>query len=111
MEESPEFQKLSMNIDSAKEESDRLLLEGKITEDQYNRNITVLAYEYVVNGYPFDGVIMLINADQSYFVGKILDHFREDEDFFTKCSVMFEILYYSKLVPRDIIKSNSWPKA
>ncbi len=49
MDELDPFQILNLQANHIKEELDAMLTSKEITEDTYNKNITMLAYEFAVN--------------------------------------------------------------
>jgi hypothetical protein len=105
------FEVLSMQADIIKEDLDKMLMDKTIGEDEYNKNISALAYEYAINGFPDDCILMLLSLKGDYFQGDGIRHFKEDEAFFSKCYVMFEVLSFVGHVPPDAFCTQATAKA
>ncbi len=101
MSELDPFEVLAMQSDMIKESLDKMLVDRSITEDDYNKNIASLAYEYAINGFPDDCVLTLLFLKGDYFQGAGIQHFKDDEDFFSKCYVILEVLNFIGHVPND----------
>ncbi len=111
MEELDPFYLLNIQADHVKAELDNMLVQKKITEDDYNMNITSLAYEYAINGFMDDCLIMLLNVRSNYFNNAAISKFKEDDIFFNKCQIMFELLAYVGKVPYDIMTTQKEAQA
>ncbi len=105
------FELLLMQADIVKEDLDRLSTEKSISDAEYNKNISILAYEYGINGFPDDCLLMLMNLKGDYFQEDAIQHFKDDESFFSKCYLMFEVLNFIGHVPGDAFATQPIAKA
>ncbi len=95
------FEVLSMQSEMIKESLNKMLSDNSITEAEYNKNITSLAYEYAINGFPDDCVLTLLLLKGDYFQQSGIQHFKDDDTFFSKCYVILEVLNFIGYVPND----------
>lgn len=77
-----------------KQELEYALKDKIITEDEYSRSISELAYVFAINGQPEDCIIMLANVKNDYFKNAAIQHFRQDSGFHNRCSTVLEIFEY-----------------
>lgn len=106
-----EFELLQMQSDQIKDELDTMLATKEITEQTYNKNITSLAYEFALNGFSEDCILMMLNIKGNYFVGDAVVHMDADEAYYKKCIFIFEILSFLGYVPYDILATQKEGKA
>ena len=102
---------LNLHNNSAKEDLDEMLEAGLISEDQYNKIIVTLAYDYALNGNSDECLLMLINIKSDYFKKEALDHFKDDQEFFDKCIFLFEVLTYLGHIEYDVLATQPLGKA
>ncbi len=89
--------------DMLKEQLDMAFNERIIDEDEYNKSIAELSYLYAINGFPDDCILMLMNLKGDYFQDIGIQHFKEDNEFFSKCYVILEVLNFIGYVPFDAL--------
>jgi hypothetical protein len=105
------FEMLNMQASYIKSELDYMFETKQITEDNYNKDIVSLAYEYALNRFAEDCLKMLFNIKNNYFKLRAQDHFKEDAIYFAKCSLIFEVLSFVGKVPYDILCTQKLAKA
>lgn len=105
------FKVLNMQVNHIKEELDYMLNNKQMSEEDYNKNIVLLAYEYSINGFPDDCLLMLLNTTPNYFNKIAPTQFKEDEVYFTKCTLIFEVLAHIGYTPYDIMCNQPEAKA
>lgn len=103
MEELDANEVLMMQVEHIKDALDSMFKEGKMDENSYNKEISLLSYELAINGFPEECMKMLFNIKNDYFKNEAVRHFEQDEEFFSKCSILFEVLSYAGKVPYDIL--------
>lgn len=111
MEPLDEFQILALQIDILKKELDDNHANEQISDEDYNKQIAILAYQFAINKFPDECLEMLLNIKGDYFKKEAVKHFKEDESFFNQCSFIFEILSFLNFVPYDIMATQSAAKA
>lgn len=107
MEELDSFSVLSLQASHIKEELDEMLKDNQITEDEYNKSLTELAYSFIIDGYPGDGLQILLTVKGDYFKKAAIKQFEEDAEFFAKCSLIFEVFSYMGYIDYDIMSTQS----
>lgn len=102
MDELDEFQMLSLQVNDIKSSLDEQFEKNEITEAEYNKNIVKLSYEYAINGYHQDCLLMLMNSTEDYFKRYAEQDFMADEAYFQKATLVFEILSLVGYTPFDL---------
>lgn len=108
---SDNYKLLSTQIKQVKIDLDISLNNKELSEPEYNKNIVELAYEYVLNGFPDDCLLMLVNLKSDYFATQAIIDFDEDHLFLRKCSFIFEVLAYVGHVPFEALCTQPVGKA
>ena len=102
---------LDIQSNYVKSELDKKLASHQISEPEYNKNITILAYEYALYGMPEDCLKMLEFIKSDYFNNKAIEHFEQDDEYFNKAVLIFEVLSFIGHIPYDIECTQSEAKA
>ncbi len=111
MENYDSFELFELQSKQIKNDLDDMLMNREISEDHYNKNLTILAYEYAINGCSDDCILLLLDLKGDYFNSAAILHFEEDPGFFGKCSLIFEVLAFVGHVPYDILTTQKEGKA
>lgn len=111
MEELDDFQIIALQINNLKKELDEALSNELLSDEDYNKRITKLSYQYAINGFPDECLVMLLNIRGDYFKKVAVSHFIEDNDFYHECSFIFEILSFVDHIPYDILATQASAKA
>lgn len=64
-----------------------------------------------VHGFPEDCLAMLLNIKGNYFHIDAVNHCNEDQEFFRKCFLIFEVLNWVGYVDYDIMCTQKEAKA
>ena len=106
-----EYQVLTTQIDVIKSELDDQLGLGQIDESIYNKEIVKLSYTWAISGFPRECVKMFNYLKGDYFHTHAIDHFKEDFEYYSQCSLILEILEYVGMTPFNIFSTQPPAKA
>lgn len=98
-----DFDLLAKQTEEIKLELDIMLQEKKISDEEYSKEIVLLAFEYAYNGKADEALKMLTWVAPHYFAQHSFEHFKEDESYFIKANAIYEILSYAGLVAFDVL--------
>lgn len=108
-EESPDT--VLSNNEMLKEQLDIAYSDEVINDGEYNKALSEIGYLYAINGLTDDCLLTLVNLKGDYFQGLAIQHFKEDELFFSKCFLMFEVLNFIGHAPYDAFCTQSIAEA